>query len=146
MEDIKQEIYEQDAIDEKIAIAEQKRMEAQDMKKCSECGYWVYEEDLYNGLCENCIDDIVAGTTPEEVIEYARVTHEQELKTGLDYDSELQLYTEYLFTRDEVLEILKQAVKDACKVNKNIFKNSIKNYIECDVGHYIDYLDAKGAI
>lgn len=135
MEDIKQEIYEQDAIDEKIAIAEQKRMEAQDMKKCSECGYWVYEEDLYNGLCENCIDDIVESATLEDVIEYASTLSEED---------ELDLYTQYLFNTRQVIEILKEHAR-AIK-SDFLFKKEIVSYIECDVGHYIDYLESKGEI
>lgn len=142
MEDIKREIYEQDAIEEKIAIAEEENMKSQGMKKCKECLCWVYEEDLYNGICSSCIDDIVYDTTPEEVMEYASTVYDPNDKD----DNELILYTDYLFSRDELLTILKRAVKDACILDKSMFRDGIRNYIECDTGHYIDYLDAKGAI
>lgn len=138
MEDIKREIYEQDAIDEKIAIAEQERMEARGMVKCKKCDCWVYEDELYNGLCNSCIDERVDDTTLEEVFEYASTLYDANDKV----DNELTLYTEYLFTREQAIEILKEYARNT--EPKGIFKNDIKDYIENDTSHYIDYLEEKG--
>jgi predicted amidophosphoribosyltransferase len=135
MEDIKREIYEQDAIDEKIAIATQEQMEVQGMAKCKICDCWVYEEDMYNGICPSCIDDIVADTTLEDVTEYASTLSEKD---------ELALYTEYLFNTRQAIEILKEHAK---RIKAEfLFKQEIVNYINNDTGHYIDYLDEKGAL
>lgn len=135
MEDIKREIYEMDAIDEKIAIAKQERMEAQGMAKCNICDCWVYEEDLTNGICESCIDNIVADTTLEDVIEYASTLEEAD---------ELALYTQYLFNARQVIEILKKHAREI--KSSFLFKKDIKDFIECDTGHYIDYLDERGEL
>lgn len=135
MEDIKREIYEQDAIEEMVAIAEQEQKEAQGMAKCKRCDCWVYEEDMYNGICPSCIDDIVADTTLEEIIEYA---------STLDEESEFVLYTQYLFNNRQAIEILKEHARSI--KSDFLFKKEIISYIENDTGHYIDYLDEKGAI
>lgn len=135
MEEIKREIYEQDAIEEKIAIAEQEAKEEQGMSKCRACDCWAYTEDLYDGICQSCIDDIVAGTTLEDVVEYA---------STLDEKDELALYTDYLFDTRGVIEILKQYAKNI--KSDFLFRNEITNFINVDTGHYIDYLDEKGAI
>lgn len=135
MEDIKKEIYEQDAIEAKQAELYQEQMEAQGMAKCKMCDCWVYEEDMYNGICPSCIDDIVAGTTLEDVIEYASTLSEKD---------ELTLYTEYLFNTRQAIEILKEHAK---RIKADfLFKQEIINYINNDTGHYIDYLDEKGEL
>jgi hypothetical protein len=135
MEDIKKEIYEQDAIEEKIAIAEQEQMESQGMAKCKRCDCWVYEEDMYNGICPSCIDDIVADTTLDDVIEYASTLSEKD---------ELTLYTEYLFNPRQAIEILKAHARNI--KSDFLFKQEIINYINIDTGHYIDYLEKVGEL
>lgn len=135
MEDIKREIYEQDAIEAKQAELYHEQMEEQGMTKCRACDCWVYTEDLYDGICQSCIDDIVAGTTLDEVIEYA---------STLDEKDELALYVDYLFNARQVIELLKYHAKSI--KSDFLFRNEITNFINIDTGHYIDYLDEKGAI
>jgi len=135
MEDIKKEIYEQDAIDEKIAIATQAQMEAQGMKKCKICDCWVYEEDLTNGICQSCIDDIISGTTAEEVIEYAEKN-----------DDLFVLLTQYLFSEEEVIDELEEMAVEGDRTDHSWFERNIKEYIDNDVSHYLDYLEAKGEL
>ena len=135
MDNIKAEIYEMDAIDEKMAIAEQKRMEAQGKVKCTRCYEWEQEEDLYNGICESCINEIVNDITLDDVFEYASTLNEEDEKS---------LYLEYLFNKEQVFEILRKYAKETVPPGR--FNNSIKEYIKCDTGHYIDYLEMKGGI
>lgn len=135
MEDIKKEIYEQDAIEAKQAELYQEQMEAQGMTKCKICDCWVYTEDLTNGICQSCVDDIVADTTLDDVIEYASTLNEKD---------ELALYTEYLFNPRQAIEILKAHARNI-KADF-LFKQEIINYINIDTGHYLDYLDEKGAL
>ncbi len=136
MGDIKREIYEQDAIEAKQDQAYIERMEARGYVRCKECDEWVKEEDLSHGLCEQCIKDIIENTTLEEVMEYAS-TLENDTE-----DSELILYTQYLFTREQAIEILK---KEAMKIKSDfLFRKEITNYIANDTSHYIDYLEEKG--
>lgn len=131
MEDIKREIYEQDAIEEKQEQAYIERMESKSYMKCSKCDKWV--TDTTFGVCDSCINEIIDDTTLEDVIEYA---------STLDTDNELVLYTEYLFTKEQAIEILKEYARNT--EPKGLFKKDIKEYIENDTYDYIEYLDKKG--
>lgn len=137
MENIKREIYEMDAIDEKMAIAEQKRMEAQGKVQCKHCDSWEYEEDLTNELCEHCVDDLIKGASAEDVMAYASTLKEED---------ELALYTDYLFNDGLAVEILQKEVREACKIDNKIFSYGIREFIVNDTGHYIEYLERKGSI
>lgn len=110
----------------------------EEMKKCEICDMWC--EDTTNGICESCVDDIIEKTTLEGIIEYASTldrTYE---------DSEFVLYTQYLFTRDQVIEILKREARNAYDIDVRVFDNEIKEFIENDTGHYLDYLESRGKI
>ena len=114
----------------------------EEMKKCKVCEMWC--EDTTNGICESCIDEILDTVTLDDAIEYASTldrTYE---------DSELVFYTQYLFSRDEVIEILKQRIMEMKEINyemtSRIFKKSIVDFINTDTGHYLDYLENRGEI
>lgn len=133
--DFKREVYEMDAIEAKQAEAFDNRMIAMGYIKCNICEHWKDEDEGYNGLCDDCIKKIVDDTTLEEVFEYA---------STLDEDDETSLYLEYLFNREQVLEILREY---ALKTEpKGRFKANIRDYILNDTSHYIDYLDKKGKL
>lgn len=131
MEDIKREIYEMDAIEAKEAEALNNRMIEKGYEKCDRCDHWV--SSTTNGLCDSCIDERIADTTVEEVIEYAEKN-----------DDLFILLTQYLYNEEQAVEILKECAIEAAKTIPTLFKNDIKEYIDNDVSHYIEYLDEKG--
>ncbi len=133
--DIQREKNEIDAADAKAEAAFETLKQSQGMKKCSECECWVNEEDLVCGICESCVDDIITRTTVDQVADYAATL----------YDT-LVLYTDYLFTREEAIEILKKAAKEAEALNRVFVGKCIREYIENDIEDYIEYLDEKGAL
>lgn len=132
MDQIRREELEADAIDAMMFARESERMEAAGYEKCKVCDCYVL--DTTCGVCESCIDEIIADTTLEEIFDYA---------STLDEKDELALYTEYLFTREDVIYLLKDYARKTPN-NKIIFKKGIKEYIENDVSHYLDYLEEKG--
>lgn len=117
-------------------------MKAQGKSQCSYCDGWEYEEDLICGICESCVDDIITKTTVDQVADYASTLYDKHSKE----DTELLLYTDYLFTREEAIEILKKAAKEAEALSKVFVNKRIREYIENDIEDYIEYLDEKGAL
>lgn len=115
-------------------------MKAQGKAQCSYCDGWEYEEDLICGVCESCVDDIITKTTVDQVADYASTLYDKHSKE----DTELLLYTDYLFTREEAIEILKKAAKEAEALSKVFVNKRIREYIENDIEDYIEYLDEKG--
>jgi hypothetical protein len=110
----------------------------EEMKKCKVCEMWC--EDTTNGICESCIDGILDTVTLDDAIEYASTldnTYE---------DNELIFYTQNLFNRDEVIEILKREALKAYDLDNRIFDNEIKEFINTDTGHYLDYLENRGEL
>lgn len=142
MIDIQREKNELDAAEAKVEWYQEMLMTTKGKKKCSECGCWVYEEDLTCGLCEDCVDNIITKTTVDQVADYAATLYDKHSKE----DTELLLYTDYLFTREEAIEILKNAANDAEVYGKVFIRKGIREYIENDIEDYIEYLDKKGAL
>ena len=140
--DIQREKNELDAADAKTETLHDKILKAQGYVKCSECAIWANEEDLICGLCEDCVDDIITRTTVEQVADYASTLYDKHSKE----DTELLLYTDYLFTREEAIEILKNAANDAEVYGKVFIRKGIREYIENDIEDYIEYLNEKGAL
>lgn len=141
MENLKREIYEIDAIEEMQEQAYRHRMESQGKVQCKSCEEWEHEEDLTEGLCESCVNDIIAGTTLEDVMEYA---------STLDEDDELALYTDYLLSKRKTIWVLKSYYNEITMLDRThfrqFFKKRIEDYIKQDTSHYIEYLDKKGSI
>lgn len=135
MIDIQREKDEMDAIEAKEAEAFNKRMEAQGYEKCKVCEHWC--EDLTNGICDSCIDDILDTVTLDDVIEYASTLEERD---------ELALYTQYLYNTRHAIHILKEEAMHTEMIGFNNFKREIKSYIDNDIGRYLDYLEEKGAL
>lgn len=133
MEYSKRIIYKMDAIEEREAKAFDKRMENKGYSKCKKCGYWV--EDTTNKLCESCIDEILDEVTLDEVLEYAAA-----------YNDDFVLLTEYLFTKEQAKQLLKAYAKDALKLDANIFRKDIKEYIENDISHYLDHMEKRSEL
>jgi hypothetical protein len=140
--DIQREKNELDAADAKAEAAFETLKQSQGMKKCSECECWVNEEDLVCGICESCVDDIITRTTVDQVADYASTLYDKHSKE----DTELLLYTDYLFTREEAIEILKKAAKEAEALCKVFVNKRIREYIENDIEDYVEYLDKKGGV
>lgn len=125
-------------IESKIAEDYENKKKAEGLVRCTECDEWVEEEDLEHGLCEQCVDDIIYNAKLEDVIDYASTI---ECDTE---DSEMVFYTNYLFTRDQVIEILK---KEALRIKSDyLFRKELTNYINNDVSDYLDYLESKGEL
>ena len=140
--DMQREKDELDAADARAEAAFETLKQSQGMKKCSECECWVNEEDLVCGICESCVDDIITKTTVDQVADYAAKFYD----ACEPIDNELILYTDYLFTRKEAIEILKKAAKEAEALSKVFVSKRIREYIENDIEDYIEYLDEKGAL
>lgn len=140
--DIQREKDEMDAIEAREAEALNDKMRAQGYEKCKVCEHWVEEEDLTHGICESCIDNIVDSATLEDVMDYASTLYNSEDIV----DNELVLYTQYLFDRKDVIELLKKTAKQAYKHLPTLLKREIREYIENDTGDYLDYLEEKGAL
>lgn len=110
----------------------------EEMKKCKVCEMWC--EDTTNDICESCIDGILDTVTLEDAIEYASTldrTYE---------DNELVFYTKYLFSRNDVIDILKREALEAYDLDSRVFDNEIKEFINTDTGHYLDYLEKRGEL
>ena len=133
MDQIRREDMEMDAIDAMMEADRIAQLENAGYERCKRCDCYVVETT--NGVCEGCIDEIMEDTTLEDVIEYAAT---------LEEDNELALYTDYLFTKEQLIAILKREARSAVTINSRIFDDGIKNYIDCDVYDYIDYLSKKG--
>ena len=135
MNDIKRETLEMDEKEAKAAEDFDNKMRGQGYEKCKVCEHWC--EDLTNGICDSCIDDIVDSETLEGVFEYANTLGEED---------ELVLYTQYLFSRNDVIEILKREALEAYDLDSRVFDNEIREYITNNTGYYLDYLEEKGAL
>lgn len=133
MDQIRREELESDAIDAMIEADRIAQLENSGYEKCERCDCYVVETT--NGICDGCIDEIIEDTTLEDVIEYAAT---------LEEDNELAFYTDYLFTKEQVISILQREARNAVTVNSRVFNDEIKSYIDCDVYDYIDYLSKKG--
>lgn len=140
--DIQREKDEMDAIEAREAELLNEQIEAQGFVKCKACEHWTHKDYLLNGVCGSCIDDIFDTVTLEDAFEYASALYNSEDIV----DNELELYTEYLFTREEAIEILKREAREAVKINKNTFDKEIKDFINNDTYHYLDYLKEKGEL
>lgn len=130
MEEVKNEIYEQDVLE---AVIEEKRiadMERQGYVKCDECNCWV--EDTTNGICESCIDDIIEKMTIDETIKYAE-----------NNEDEFVLFTEYFFSKEQVIEILKDHLQSC---DEKMLQREKRDYLENDIYHLLDYLQRGGKI
>lgn len=125
-------------IESKIAEDYENKMLARGLVICKECDEWVEEENLSHGLCEQCVKDIVENSKLEEVIDYVK-----QLEVPGE-DSEMVFYTQYLFTRDQVIEILE---REAMSIKADfLFRKELTNYINNDVSDYLDYLESKGEL
>jgi len=106
-----------------------------DRPKCVHCEKH-FEEDELNcyGLCEKCEKDILENTKLDEVIEYAKHCREEDL---------FVLMTEYIFTKEQAIEIL---IKEAKKCDPVMHKKNIVEFLDNDAYDYYDYLEKKGEI
>lgn len=106
-----------------------------DLIKCEICEHW--SDDVINGICVSCIDGVLDTVTLDDVIAYV---------STLDEKEELVFYTQYLFNRDDAIEILQREAKNVCKLDSRIFEDEIKEFINNDTYHYLDYLKEKGEL
>lgn len=103
--------------------------------KCNYCNEEFEEEELNcYGLCEECEKRILESTSLEEVIEYAKHCNKEDL---------FVLMTEYIFTKEEVIEILIEKAKECDPV---MHKKNIVEFLDNDAYDYYDYLEKKGEI
>ena len=122
----------------KIAEDYENKMRSKGLVSCKECDEWVQEEDLEHGLCEQCVNDIIYNAKLKDVIDYVK-----QLQVPGE-DSEMVFYTQYLFTRDQVIEILE---REAMSIKSTfLFRKELTNYITNDTGDYLDYLESRGKL
>ena len=109
--------------------------ERDDRPECVYCEKH-FEEDELNcyGLCEECEKRVLEDTSLDEVIEYAKHCNKEDL---------FVLMTEYIFTKEQAIEIL---IKEAKKCDEKLHKKNIVEFLENDVYDYYDYLEKKGEI
>lgn len=125
-------------IESRLAEDYENKKKAEGLVRCKECDEWVEEEDLRYGLCEQCVKNIVENAKIEEVIDYVK-----QLEVPGE-DSEMVFYTEYLFTRDQIIEILE---REAMSIKADfLFRKELTNYITNDTGDYLDYLESRGKL
>lgn len=135
MDDLTREKLEIDAFYDMVEKDIAKEKEEQGYVKCECCNMWV--EDTTNGVCESCIDDLTNSMTLEDTIEYAKHCNK---------DDFFILMTEYIFDKETAANTLAEMAIAIKFLYKEKYKKQIKEFIDNDIYHFLDYLKKKGEI
>lgn len=123
--------------DESVYYENPYEKEYEEEKVECRCCHEKFDEDELNsyGLCDECCKYLVESMTLEDTIEYA--------KTDKYNDSLFVLLTEYIFSKEQVKEML---LKEARKLDEKVYKKELVDFLMNDDYDLFDYLDKKGEI